>query len=101
MRERYLLLKIILNPLACKCQITGLKTAWLIIATARKLALYACLDSNQITFGVAARRVTAMIPIAKRVLLKDWATLPGALARNVYLCHVLLSAFVAASYQRL
>ena len=29
------------------------------------------------------------------------ATLPGALARNVYLCHMLLSAFVAASYQRL
>ena len=53
------------------------------------------------SFGVAARRVTAMIPIAKRVLLKDWATLPGALARNVYQCHVLLSAFVAASYQRL
>ena len=39
-----------------------------------------------------------MIPIAKQVLLKDWATLSGALARNVYLCHMLLSAFVAASY---
>ena len=53
------------------------------------------------SFGVAARTVTAMILIAKQVLLKDWATLLGALARNVYLCHVLLSAFVAMSYQRL
>ena len=63
-------------------------------------------DSNMIlpyrlAFGVAARRVTAMIPIAKQALLKDWARLPGALARSLYLCHVLLSAFVAASYQRL
>ena len=53
------------------------------------------------SFGVAAKRVTAMIPIAKQVLLKDWKTLSGALARNIYLCHVLLSTFVAASYQRL
>ena len=31
------------------------------------------------SFGVAARKVTATIPIAKRVLLQDWAKLPGAL----------------------
>ena len=53
------------------------------------------------SLGVAVKRVTAMIPIAKQVLLKDWATLPGVVAQNVYLCHVLLSAFVAVSYQRL
>ena len=44
---------------------------------------------------------SAMIPTARRVSLKDWATLHGALARNVSLCHVLSSAFVAASWQRL
>ena len=42
-----------------------------------------------------------MIPTARRVSLKDWATLHSALARNVSLCHVLSSAFVAASWQRL
>ena len=46
------------------------------------------------------KRVTAMIPIAKRVLLKDWAILPVVVVvRNVYLCHVLLSSFVAKSCQ--
>ena len=33
---------------------------------------------------IAAKRVTAMKPIAKQVLLKGWATLPGAFVQNIY-----------------
>ena len=62
---------------------------------------YYHVDSNQIAFGATVKRVTVMIPTVTQVLLKDWATLPSAYAQNVWLCRILLNAFVTVGYQRL